>query len=115
MSWLNVLLAHPPWFFYAFGLLDLVFGLPLALGMVPMNRWYGIRIPRAYRSEENWYAINRTGGWWMVVGALLTLFAGTFVGDLSLVPPYDSLILAGPSAIVGLCLLAAMAQASRID
>jgi hypothetical protein len=35
---------------------------------IPMNDSFGIRIPKALRSKEDWYAINEYGGralfWW---------------------------------------------------
>lgn len=45
-----------------FGALLAVSGIPLALRKVPMNRWYGVRIPESYASDERWYDINAYGG-----------------------------------------------------
>ena len=36
--------------------------IPLALGRVPMNRWYGIRTRNACGSIDEWYRVNRIGG-----------------------------------------------------
>jgi|KBSMisStandDraft_5_1062788.scaffolds.fasta_scaffold93441_3 uncharacterized membrane protein len=36
--------------------------LPLIYQKIPMNRFYGIRIPQAFASAERWYAINAYGG-----------------------------------------------------
>jgi uncharacterized membrane protein len=36
--------------------------VPLIKGRVAPNRSYGIRIPVAFTSEENWYRVNRFGG-----------------------------------------------------
>jgi len=37
--------------------------LPLALGAVPPNRWYGfLRIPSIRNHSEAWYGINALGG-----------------------------------------------------
>ena len=36
--------------------------LPLIYRKVPMNRFYGIRIPQAFVSDERWYDINAYGG-----------------------------------------------------
>lgn len=46
----------------AFGGFLALGSLPLVLRAVPMNRLYGIRIPKAFESEINWYAINAYGG-----------------------------------------------------
>ena len=42
----------------------LVIGLsvPLLLGKIGPNRFYGVRIPQCQHSPEAWYAINRYGG-----------------------------------------------------
>ncbi len=70
------------------GLSDLISGnifilisLPLVKQKVGINTIYGIRIKKAFESEENWYKINRFGGkkiiQWSVVLlfiSLLTLF-----------------------------------------
>lgn len=59
------------------GLLLVLISLPLILRKVAMNRWYGVRIPKAFASEANWYAINEVGGRWMAVaGGVLTLVGG---------------------------------------
>ena len=55
--------------------------VPLIRGQVPMNRWYGVRTPKAYTSKSNWFELNRVGGWQLlwysvaigVVGILLFL------------------------------------------
>ncbi len=60
------------------GLLVVAVSVPLVMGKVRMNPWYGIRIPEAFKSEARWLEINRYGGrlmlWWgisiMVVASL---------------------------------------------
>lgn len=52
--------------------------IPLARGRIPMNELYGIRLRKAFESEQNWYRINAYGGrqlvWWsvpmLVIGAV---------------------------------------------
>lgn len=46
----------------ALGLLFIFLSLPLIYDKIPPNRWYGFRLPKSFRSTENWYAINRYGG-----------------------------------------------------
>jgi hypothetical protein len=48
--------------------------LPLALGLVPPNRWYGFRLPGARFDPESWYEINALGGLSFI--AALVLCAG---------------------------------------
>jgi hypothetical protein len=55
--------------FGLYGVLVLA-SLPLALSLVPPNRWYGFRLPGARFSPELWYEINALGGK-LFIGALL--------------------------------------------
>ncbi|MGH9796873.1 MAG: SdpI family protein [Candidatus Polarisedimenticolia bacterium] len=41
-----------------------------------MNRWYGVRLPTSYRSESNWYAINRYGAIQMLWYGVALIFTG---------------------------------------
>jgi len=43
------------------GLLVALISVPLLFRKVPPNRWYGVRVPEAFVSDENWYAINEFG------------------------------------------------------
>ncbi len=36
--------------------------IPLALGRIPPNSWYGFRVPRTLADPDVWYAANRYGG-----------------------------------------------------
>ena len=58
--------------------------VPLIRRRVKMNDVYGVRIPRAFESDEQWYRINEYGGRrllaWSVVIALLGIVA-LFVRD----------------------------------
>ena len=51
------------------------FSIPLLLGRVRMNRWYGVRLPKSFKSESNWYALNRYGAVQMLwySGALISV------------------------------------------
>ncbi|MGB6065073.1 MAG: SdpI family protein [Desulfomonilaceae bacterium] len=53
--------------------------VPLALRMVPMNRVYGVRVPKAFKSDRNWYDINAYGGKLLAVYGL-SLIAFGIVG-----------------------------------
>jgi hypothetical protein len=63
--------------------------LPLVLRKIPMNRIYGIRVPLAFVSERNWYAINAYGGKWLFAVGLLLLAFGFLGRDFA--PPPTSL------------------------
>ena len=53
----------------------LVLGIPLALKLVPPNRFYGYRTSTTFSSLEAWYQINFATG--------LALIAAAIVGGLS--------------------------------
>ncbi|MBV8224180.1 MAG: magnesium/cobalt transporter CorA [Verrucomicrobia bacterium] len=61
--------------------------IPLVLRKIPPNRFYGVKVPKAYESTELWYKVNAKGGRIMIVyGAIMTaiglilLFAGERLG-----------------------------------
>lgn len=71
------------------GVLFMLLCIPLMRRTIPMNRFYGFRIPKAFRSDEDWYAINEFGGramfWWsfglIASGAVkMTLNLGPDIG-----------------------------------
>ena len=57
------------------GMLFFVLSLPLWLRLVPMNSFYGVRLPSTFASDERWYDVNAVFGkhlfWWslLVTGA----------------------------------------------
>jgi hypothetical protein len=85
-----------------FGSLLALFSLPLVFRKVPMNRAYGVRIPKAFESEHSWYAINAYGGKWLLVYGLLLALYGWAVRDSA--PPPSSLwtapFIVGPLLLV---------------
>jgi uncharacterized membrane protein HdeD (DUF308 family) len=48
------------------GMLSIGLAIPLVRGKIPMNEAYGVKIPKSFTSEENWYAINTFGGKMMI-------------------------------------------------
>lgn len=78
MDSLNLAIGVPQ---IATGILLIVVARPLVQGRIKPNRWYGVRIPKAFESDANWYAINRFGGqrlmiwsWAIVAAGILSLF-----------------------------------------
>ena len=104
------------WVAVFLGLLTITVSVPLVLGKVPPNRWYGIRFPACYRSEENWYRINRVGGWIVILwGVVLILYGAAlflFAEQLG-IPPLFGIAGVVPLTIVLLVVLAV--YASRFD
>ena len=60
----------------AAALLVIGLSLPCLFGRVPPNRWYGFRIPAAYRSDAHWYAIQRHGARGLILGGIVLLAVG---------------------------------------
>ena len=57
------------------GLTTVAVAVPLARRKIKMNRWYGIRIPAAFESEQRWYEINEYGGRLLLRGGVLIILA----------------------------------------
>jgi hypothetical protein len=58
------------------GVLIFLLSLPMIYRKVPMNHFYGVRIPAAFESDQRWYDINAYGGRLMAIGALPIVGAG---------------------------------------
>ncbi len=61
--------------FSAYGLLLLIIAtsIPMVLGMVRPNRWYGFRTGKTLSSPGIWYPANRFSGWLMLLSGFLAL------------------------------------------
>jgi len=51
----------------------IVFGIPMALGLVPPNRFYGYRTRKTLSSGAIWYRANRAAGWSMLLCGVAAL------------------------------------------
>jgi hypothetical protein len=84
------------------GLVTAAIAVPLILRKVPMNRYYGIRIPKAFKSEDNWYDINAYGGKILLIYGLFLIVFGIAAEDLA--PPPTSIWMApfivGPLLVI---------------
>jgi uncharacterized membrane protein len=56
--------------------------LPLALGVVPPNGWYGFRTPRSVTDERVWYPVNRQLGIDFMLACAATAILFPLVGPL---------------------------------
>lgn len=70
----------------SWGVLFVALSIPLVAKKVPMNRFYGFWIPKAFESEKNWYEINRYGGRQLIRWSLLLIV----IGALYFTFPLDS-------------------------
>jgi len=57
--------------FFWLGILLAALAIPMALGRVPRNRWYGYRTPRTLADDRTWDVVNRVSGKGLVVGGIL--------------------------------------------
>ena len=68
----------------ASSLILIAVGLPMALGKVPPNPIYGVRLPVTFRSRAAWDAANTHYGWWLIAAGagslpvILIIWAGGF-------------------------------------
>jgi uncharacterized membrane protein len=53
--------------------LAVVFGIPIALGLVPPNRFYGYRTRKTLSSVDVWYRANRVCGRCMAIAGFAAL------------------------------------------
>lgn len=49
--------------FFVPSVISCVLAIPLILGLIPPNRWYGFRTARTLPDERVWYRVNTVGGW----------------------------------------------------
>jgi uncharacterized membrane protein len=63
-------------------LLLIVVSLPLLLGLIPRNRFYGFRTPQTLSSDDVWQRVNR------LAAVALMIASGIYVGVATLWP-YD--------------------------
>ena len=58
------------------GVIFILVSLPLVKKKVPMNRYYGFRIAKAFVSDDNWYKINSYGGRQFIRWAIALIMIG---------------------------------------
>ena len=57
-------------FLLGIAILMVFIGLPMAMGKIKQNGWYGVRLPITMRSMAAWDAANKQYGWWMILGGV---------------------------------------------
>jgi hypothetical protein len=84
----------------AIGLGCIVLALPLILGRVGRNRWFGIRVEGAGQDDDRWRRVNAFGGRRLALFGLFLVAVGLLLRD-SVPPPtsaWTPLILIAPLA-----------------
>ena len=54
-------------------------GIPLLLGRVPPNPWYGCRTRKTLSDERVWYAVNRVGGQDLILAGVVIIISSLVV------------------------------------
>jgi uncharacterized membrane protein len=57
--------------FFIPSLLISVIAIPLVLGVIPRNHWYGIRTAQTLSDERVWLRSNRFGGWVFLFSSMI--------------------------------------------
>jgi uncharacterized membrane protein len=65
------------------GLLLVALGIPLALGRVGPNRWYGFRVARTFEDPQIWFAANRVAGIDLCIAGVVVVAAALIIGGLA--------------------------------
>ena len=63
----------------ATGLLFIGLGVPLLLGRVPPNMWYGCRTHKTLSDEKIWYAVNRVTGQDIILAGVIVIISSVVV------------------------------------
>jgi uncharacterized membrane protein len=54
-------------------IVTIAISIPLIMGLVPPNGFYGFRTPKTLSSPEIWYPANRVSGIYLALAGLVTL------------------------------------------
>jgi uncharacterized membrane protein len=70
--------------------LTIALSVPMVLGKIPPNRFYGFRTRKTLSNPEVWYRANRLAGIDLIVASLASLLASLLL--LPLLPEQDALL-----------------------
>ena len=65
--------------FFGAGVVLAGVGVPLLLGRVPPNSWYGCRTSRTLSDERVWYAVNRVAGRDLILAGVIVVVSSLAV------------------------------------
>lgn len=90
--------------------------IPLVRGRVAMNKTYGVRFPKAFESETNWYAINTYGGKQLILSSIGVAIAGVLFCVLRPAPMawLFWVLISAPAWLLGLTLWRVRSFAGRL-
>jgi len=61
--------------YVAAGVLLALLAIPLILGRVPPNRFYGFRVRATLENRKLWYSVNQYAGWRLLIVGMSAIFA----------------------------------------
>ena len=103
------------------GMMNLIIGLvvvaaavPLALKKIPMNDWYGVRLRKAFQSDENWYAINAYGGKWLIACGAVIAAIGAVMLSISIQQEWLAKALSFASLLIVLAIIPIVAYSRKL-
>ena len=70
------------WFYAVMGGFLIFASLPMIIGHVPPNRWYGFRTPRTQSDPKVWYPANRNAGQYFAFAGFLVVLSALIVALL---------------------------------
>ena len=81
--------------FIIVGVIYIGLGIPLLLGRIPPNAWYGCRTQKTLSSEEIWYPVNRVTGRYLIISGVAVILSAfvVFIFRRSLGPNHGAVIL----------------------
>jgi hypothetical protein len=57
------------------GILLMALSVPMILGKIPPNGWYGFRVKKTMENPEIWYPVNAYSGKWLLAISLVMILA----------------------------------------
>jgi hypothetical protein len=98
------------------GVIFILISIPLIQRKVSMNMTYGVRIKKAFKSEENWYAINAYGGKQLILWSIPLVLIGivTFFLPLENKGPLIVLLASAPAIIIIPAIIAILKYAKKL-
>ena len=72
MQWVGLAIALA-------GFVVIGISIPLIRRRIPMNGYYGVRLPKSFVSNDNWYAINAYGGKILALAGAIIAIIGLII------------------------------------
>ena len=87
--------------FGGIGVLLVALGIPLAVGRIGPNRWYGFRLPATLRDQQIWYAANARAGRDLIATGILLLVFVLVIRQVGGLPPNASALACSVALMAG--------------